>query len=101
MLLAAWLVVVALGVLSTAGALLTNDDGVAIVTGVLGFLKFGVAAFGAFELTVVDGAGGTLQFVETEVALLMLTLSLLPGYVALTGPVQIIQRVRDTRMEEI
>lgn len=100
MLLTAWLVVVAIAVLATLGAVTTTDDGVAIVAGITGFITFGIAAFGAFDLTVIDG-GTTTQIQEPTIAILMLALSILPGLIALTGPVQIISRVRETRMEEV
>lgn len=100
MLLSAWLVAVTVAVLATIGALTTTDDGLAIITGIIGFLTFGIAAFGALDLRVVRGAT-TYQFTQTELAILLVALSLLPGWIALTGPVQIIQRVRETRMEEV
>lgn len=101
MLFAAWLVIVALATLTTVGAVTTTDDGVAILTGIIGFLLFGVAAFGAFDLAIVTDSGSIVSRTETVTAGVMLTVSLAPGWIALTGPVQIVQRVRQTEMEDV
>lgn len=100
MLLTGWLVIVAHGTLATALALLTDDDGIAIFAGIVGFLAYGIASFGAFDLVVISN-GTELQRNEWLVSGMLLTLSVIPGWIALTGPVNIIRRVREPEAREV
>lgn len=100
MLLTTWLVVGALGTLATLVAVVTTDDGVAVVGGVIGFIAWGLWTFGALNVEVVGGAV-VYQYSMPPVALLGLAIALVPGYIALTGPVEMVGRVRDGRLEDV
>lgn len=100
MLESAWLFVGVVAVLSTAGALLTSDDGMAILLGVTGFGTWGMAAYGALDVTVVSN-GSRVAETMPEVTILCAGLSLIPLYIALTGPVDIVRRAQNPRAEEI
>lgn len=91
MLESAWLFVGCLGVLATLGALVTADDGVAIIAGVAGAITWGVWTYGTLDLVVV-GDSVTYTFTMPALTLLGLMLALIPSYVALTGPVELVSR---------
>jgi len=94
MLESGWLFVGGVAVLATAAAVLTTDDGVAIVAGVAGALSWGIWSFGTLNVEVVDGAGGTITFTSPALTLLGVAFALLPLFVALTGPVALVDRAR-------
>lgn len=100
MLIQTWAFVGALAVLVSGLAVLTSDDGLAIMTGVAGFILWGVFTFGALNLERATRC--CIQtFSYPSVALIGIMLSLGPGYIALTGPVNIISRVRDPSSDEL
>lgn len=100
MLAMAWVFVGVVALLATIGGVLTEDDGVAIVAGVVGFVSWGIWTFGALDLQVASSGG--LQTVSMpELALLGVALALLPGYIALTGPVQIISRAKSGNVDDL
>jgi len=101
MLLSAWLFVGVLGILATAVAVTTqtqmaagmpNDDGIAIMSGVVGFLSWGVWTFGTLEIEAPIQGSPDLVFSHPELTMLGIVWMLVPGYIALTGPVEIIRR---------
>jgi len=96
-----WLFVGVIAVLATIGAVLTNDDGVAIVAGILGFIAWGVWTFGSLNVEVVTQTGDIVAFSNLAATMLGIALALIPGFIALTGPVEIVSRVRDTQMDEV
>lgn len=100
MLLAAWLFLGALAVLTTGIALLTSDDSLAIITGILGMLSWGLFAYNALEVEVVD-AGTTVTMTMPSVTIISLAFAVVPTLIALTGPVEIVARVRDTTQDEV
>ena len=100
MIVTAWIFVGVVAVLATGMALLTQDNGLAIMMGVLGFVSWGVWTFGSLNLQVVESTT-IYQFSQPSVTMLGLALALVPGYIALTGPVEIVQRARRTRQEEV
>lgn len=77
-----------------------TGDGLAIIGGVVGFVLWGVWTFGTFEVEVVDG-GTTVTFTQPELAILGVVLALVPGYIALTGPIELINRARQPSTDEI
>lgn len=77
-----------------------RDDGLAIVGGIIGFVMWGVWTFGTLNVEVVD-AGVVYEFSSPAATLLGIALALVPGYIALTGPIEIIDRAADTRLEDI
>lgn len=100
MLSTAWVFVGVVALVATISAVLTDDDGVAIVSGVTGFITWGIWSFGALDLTVVN-SGGVETFSMPEVSMLGVMLALLPAYIALTGPVEIVGRARTGDAEKV
>jgi len=100
MLLQAWLFIGAVAALTTGAALWTADDSIAILTGVIGFISWGLWAYGALNLQIVRDAT-TYTYTQPEVALLGVALAIVPGFVALNGPVEMMARYRDVRHEEV
>lgn len=100
MLLAAWLFIGVLAVLSTGIALLTTDDDLAIISGIAGLLTWGLFAYNALEVEVVDG-GTTVTMTMPSVTIISVAFAVVPTLIALTGPVEIVSRVRDTTQEEV
>jgi len=94
MLESAWLFLGVTALLTTGAAVLTSDDALAIVMGGLGFITWGVVAYGALDVETVSN-GTTLGFTMPPVALVAVVLSLLPLYIALTGPLALVNRNRD------
>lgn len=100
MLESAWLFLGVLGILSLGAAVTTADDAVAIVAGTLGFVLWGVWTYGSLDVEVV--ADTTIhRFEMPTVSLVGLALAIVAGYIALTGPVELVSRVYDTDPEEI
>jgi len=81
---------VAIGMLSTAAALYTTDNGIAILAGVIGTFSAGLATFGLFNIEVVSN--GTVVGVGSQPALALFTatLAMLAAYPALTGPIDLV-----------
>lgn len=100
MLESAWLFVGCVAILATAAAVLTNDDGVAIVAGVLGFVTWGVWTYGSLDVRAV-GDSVTYTFSMPSLTILGIAFALIPAYIALTGPTEIINRHREPNAEEI
>jgi len=78
----------------------TTGDSLATVGGVVGFVLWGVWTFGVLNVEVVDG-GSTTVFTHPELAILGVAMALVPGYVALTGPIELIKRARDPEMTDL
>jgi hypothetical protein len=104
MLESAWLFIGLMGILSTGVALSTQTesvaqsgsaDGIAIISGIVGFLSWGVWTFGTLEVESVTSSGSIVTSTMPELTMLGIVFSLVPGYVALTGPVEIIRRSVD------
>lgn len=100
MLIKVWLFIGLVALLATGLAMLTNDNGVAIMTGVLGFVAWGYWSFGALNIEIVSN-GSTIAQDQQAVALLGIALAMIPGYIAFTGPVEIIERFRSPSPDEV
>lgn len=96
----AWLFTGGLATLATIGALLTTDDGMAIITGVLGFISWGVWTFGTLEVIVVRDAV-TYSYSMPSITFVGLAFALVPAYIALTGPVEIVARYRKPSQDDV
>jgi len=109
MLESAWLFV---GVIAFVWTLLTlaaavwmrtaddTGDALATIGGVVGFVLWAVWTFGALNITVV-GDSVTYRFSHPELAILGVVMALVPGYIALTGPIELISRARDTTQRDL
>lgn len=100
MLLATWLFIGVVALLATGVALATTDNAVAIISGLLGMFGWGMWSFGALNLQVVRDST-TYQFGEPMLTIFGVALALVPGFIALNGPIEIIERYRDPRAEDI
>lgn len=100
MLQSAFLFVGVVALLMSGVAILTPDEGIAIVSGVVGFIAWGLIAYGSFDIRVV-GDSTVYSFTQPSVALFGIMMALIPGYIALTGPINIIQRAKDTQLDEV
>jgi len=110
MLESAWLFIgfIALSVTAVAvltqtqgAALIPNDDGVAIVSGTVGFVSWAIWTYGTLDVEVVSDAGVEV-FSMPSVTFFGIVMALIPAYVALTGPAEIIaSRYKDPRAEDL
>lgn len=91
-------------VVALVSAAVADVDGpgesIATVSGVVGLVLWGVWSFGAFEITVVS-QGTEITFAHPELALVGICMAIVPGYIALTGPVELIGRARDPDLEDL
>lgn len=78
----------------------TRGDGLAIIGGTIGFVLWGVWTYGTLEISVVDN-GGELTFSHPELTIVGVAMALIPGYIALTGPIDLINRAREPRTDDI
>lgn len=100
MLESAWLFIGVCALFATGLAVYTNDNGVAMMMGTLGFVTWGVWTFGTLDVTVV-GDSTTFTFTMPAVTILGIVFALLPGYIALTGPIDLIGRARQPNVDEV
>lgn len=96
----AWLFIGAFSVLLTFAVVLVPDDGWAIVLGIAGFLSWAFFAYGGLQVTVVAEAV-TYEFTMPIVTLFGVIMSFIPGYIALTGPADMITGWRRADADEM
>lgn len=77
-----------------------TGDGLATISGVVGFVLWGVWTFGTLNIIVIDG-GISYRYPQPSLTIVGIMLALVPGYIALTGPIELVSRVRDTRMDDV
>jgi hypothetical protein len=95
-------VFVFLGVLAAglfAATLFTGDDTAAIVTGLLDFVVWGVWAFAAFNVEIATDSGSIVTREYPALAIIAAVFALIGLYVALTGPVALLDPARHSPME--
>lgn len=100
MLESAWLFVGGVAVVATAGALLTPDDVLAIITGVAGTVAWLIFAYGSLDVRVI-GDSVTYSFTMPSVTLFAVMMAIPPAYVMLTGPFEAVARVRSPSPDEV
>jgi hypothetical protein len=100
MLESGWLFLGCVATLVTAGTVLTTDDGWAIVLGVVGFVSWGMFAYASLDVVAV-GDAVTYNFTLPVMTLFGVMMSLLPGYIALTGPVDLITGYRSATADDL
>lgn len=91
MLESGWLFTGFVAILATAMALFVDDDGLAIVAGTAGTITWGIWTYGTLNVRVV-GDSVTYTFTMPALTLLGIALAIVPAYIALTGPVELVQR---------
>jgi uncharacterized membrane protein len=72
-----------------------TGDAVAMMAGVVGFVIWGVWTFGTLNVDVVTDSGSIVTVSNPELTLLGIVMALVPGYIALTGPIDLIYRAVD------
>lgn len=75
-----------------------ND--IAIVGGTIGFVLWGVWTFGTLNVEVVAGST-VFEFASPALTLVGVAMAMVPGYLAITGPIELISRYRDGEMRDI
>lgn len=109
MILSAWLFIGTIAFLWTLVTLLgavyfdsrdPDGDGLSIISGTIGFVLWGVWTYGTLEISVVSG-GSELTFTHPSLTILGVAMALIPGYIALTGPIDLINRAREPRTDDI
>jgi len=83
------------GVVSAGAAVVSTDNNVAIIAGLLGSGASGLSAFGLFNVQVVSS--GTVVTVGSQpgLSLMMATVAFVSAIPALTGPLNIVGETRD------
>lgn len=99
MLESAWLFIGAVAILTTAGSIAALDiyskDTLALVLGVAGVGAWLMLAYGSLDVRVV-GDSVTYSFTMPAVTLFCGAMALVPAFIALTAPVELVARARDT-----
>lgn len=91
---------VAVSMKTKAAGFVGNDNGVAIFSGVVGLISWGLVAYGSLNIVVV-GDSVTHSFSMPSVTYFAIMMALIPAYVALTGPVEIISRARQPDAKDL
>lgn len=68
-------------------------DDVAMVGGTIGFVLWGVWSFGTLNVEVVSG-GSVITSSSPALTLVGVAMAIIPGYLALTGPIEMVARYR-------
>jgi len=100
MLQSAWLFIGLVAVLATTGAVLTTKDEVGMVLGIMGTLSWWMWTYASFEVTIVDG-GVEFVFSQPIAAVFGVLVSLLPLYIALTGPIELAKQATGTHPDDL
>lgn len=98
MLESAWLFVGFVALLASGLALATSDDAVGIVAGTIGLLSWVLWAYGSLNVESADGSGA---FSMPALTLLGLAFAIVPAYIALTGPVEVVGRARNAGTDDL
>ena len=93
----AWLFVGAIATLVSLIAVSTGDKAIGIVTGSLGTIAWLLWSFGAFQ--GIETAQGTV-FQMWPVAMFGLALSFIPAWVAIMGPLELINDAGERTIDE-
>lgn len=110
MLESAWHFVGVVAILATGIAVSTktavagaypNDDGIAIFSGIVGFLSWGTWTYGTLAVDIVTNTGSTVTQSMPALTYFGIAMALVPGYIALTGPAEIISRYRDPQTKDV
>lgn len=93
----AWLFIGLIGLVATIAAVATDENEIAIVAGLLGMFAWLLWSFGAYA--GIETASGT-EYQMWPVALLGTAIALVPGFIALTGPIEILGNAYDTTRDD-
>jgi hypothetical protein len=90
----------ALAALVSMAAVVTDDDGIAIVAGTAGTVAWAVFIYGALNVRVVTDSG-VESTTMPGVAIVGLMLAVVPLFIALTGPTELVSRARDAGPDDL
>lgn len=93
----AWLFLGGIAAVASVVAVVTDDNAIAVVAGVIGCLAWLLWSFAAYG--GVETADGT-TFQMWPLALFGTALALVPGVIALTGPVELFGDAGETGVEK-
>lgn len=93
--------VLAVAAMVYADANNSQADGLVSNAGVIGFVLWGVWTFGTLQIEVVASDSTTIEFTHPELTILGVALALVPGYIALTGPIELLQRARNPSPDDL
>lgn len=94
----AWLFIGGLAILATFVSVSTSDNAIAMVVGAIGFFAWLLWSFGAFS--GVETADGT-AFTVWPLALFGVALAFLPGFISLTGPLELFADAGERGIDDI
>lgn len=77
-----------------------GGESLATFLGVAGFVTWAVWTFGALNVAVQSGGTETV-YQHPSIAILGVVLALVPGYIALTGPFEVVARARDGDLRDV
>lgn len=89
-----------LGVAMVVSPTDSKGDAAVMVGGVVGFVLWGVWTYGTLNIEVV-GDSTTFQFQHPELAILGVVMALIPGYLALEGPINLYERHRRGELDDL
>lgn len=100
MLESAWLFVGGVAVVATATSLITTDNVLAEIVGVMGTISWLIFAYGSLDVRVI-GDSVTYTFTMPSITLFAVMMAIPPCYVMLTGPFEAVARVRSPSPDEV
>lgn len=92
--------VLTVGAASFLSGRIGDEDAFATVAGVVGFILWGVWSFGTLNIEVV-GDAVVYEFTHPELTILGIAMALVPGYIALTGPIELVNRFREADQDSL
>lgn len=94
-----WTLVTLAGAIYVDGSDKTGDA-LATVGGSVGVVLWGVWTYASLGIEVVDG-GTTVTFEQPTLVILGVAMALVPAYIALTGPIELVDRYRQATPEDL
>lgn len=97
---AAMIITIATAVVAAMSTPRGDGDALTMVGGVTGFILWGMWAYGALNVEYVNN-GSTFVFSNPELTVLGIALAMIPGYLALTGPIELVSRWRNADPDDL
>jgi hypothetical protein len=87
-------------VVAIGAAVWTDANGLVTLSGVIGFVLWGVWSFASLNIIVHSG-GSEFAFSHPELTVVGVMLAVPCAYLALTGPLETAKRANSTRLEDV
>jgi hypothetical protein len=87
-------------VMALVAAVATDANGLVTLSGVIGFVLWGVWSFAGLDIVVYSG-GSSFDVASPELTLVGVVLAIPCGYLALTGPIETVSRAARGRLEDV